>query len=220
MSVRYLFNTSGQYVAFMDSQNVFSPSCDWLGFVINGNEMYDVRGTFSGYILDDDRVARKLAEQKLSQFVPFKPMTPFSPYAPLARLQMAPLPLGYIDVFESAIPGNLDVKRNDSAFIHLLGVGLFAADNTFLGTVSRDRFDQKSMCNEYGPHGSKYATASIFNDYGPYGGAYGRYSPYNSYSTEPPRFLGARNGLLGILSANEYVRDPISPSEFVAWLKS
>ena len=40
MSVRYIFNTSGNYVAFISGDNLFNPDCDWIGFIKNGNEVY------------------------------------------------------------------------------------------------------------------------------------------------------------------------------------
>ena len=41
MSVRYIYNTSGDYIAFISSDNLFNPDCDWIGFIKNGNEVYN-----------------------------------------------------------------------------------------------------------------------------------------------------------------------------------
>ncbi len=225
MAVRYLFNTSGQYVAFMSGSNVFDTNSEWIGFIVNGNEMHDIRGAFHGYILDDDRVAKRTSERKPAKMVPLRPLKPIRPFKPLMRLRMAPLPHGFIDVFEaqsSASSGKwVGFNRNSSAeFPNLTGTYIYAADGTFLGTVSKNRFELSSLTNEFGPHGSPYSPESIFNQFGNYGSPYATYSPFNPLSTNPPHFLDASGRYLGELSANQMIADRIDTSEFVSWLKS
>lgn len=100
MSVRYIFNTSGEYVAFVDSKNIFSPNGNWLGFIERGNEVYDKDGQFIGYLLDDDRIVRKRNELKPRVMRPLRPIRPIRPIRPLRRLRMLRLPHPYEDVFE------------------------------------------------------------------------------------------------------------------------
>jgi hypothetical protein len=57
MSSRYIFNTSGNYVAFLQDGYLFTPDCEWIGFIQQGNEVYRSDGEFMGYLLDDDAPA-------------------------------------------------------------------------------------------------------------------------------------------------------------------
>lgn len=225
MGVRYLFNSSGQYVAFVSGHHVFDTDCEWLGFIANGNEMYDTRGQFIGYVLDDDRVAKRLSEIKMPKLVPFKPFKPMRPFNPLRRLRMAPLPLGYVDIFESRGANHPQSVSNQdyanrAAFPRLLGMHLYADDGTFLGVINKNRFDQTSLTNEYGPYGSPYSQTSIFNQYGQYGSEYSRLSPFNPYTTTPPHFQDASGRHMGRLSVNKFLDNCYDTSEFVTWLKS
>lgn len=101
MAYRYLFNTSGKYVAFVYEGNVFTPQSEWLGYIANGNEFYSNSGQFVGYILDDDRVAKNTMEvPRMHQIPGIPPVPPIPPITPLARLAKLPLPPPYEDVFE------------------------------------------------------------------------------------------------------------------------
>lgn len=103
MTVRYIYNTSGQYVAFFDGKNVFSPDCTWIGFVHQANEVYSPDGTFMGYLANDDRIIRnRIDVPRLRQIRPLRPLRPLRPIRPLRRLRMPRLPYPYEDVFESA----------------------------------------------------------------------------------------------------------------------
>jgi glycosyltransferase involved in cell wall biosynthesis len=102
MSLRYVFNTSGDYVAFVVGDNIFDPDSDWLGFIRNGNEVYGTDGEFVGYLLEDDRVVRNRAEMRRMRLArPFRPMRPFRPFRPFRRLRMPRLPYPYEDAFET-----------------------------------------------------------------------------------------------------------------------
>lgn len=103
MSVRYIYNSNGQYVAFISGENLFNPNCEWIGYVLNGNEVYNPNNaSFIGYVLDDDRIARKVNEfQKLRPLKPLRPLRPLRPLKPLRRLRTPRLPYPYEDVFEA-----------------------------------------------------------------------------------------------------------------------
>jgi hypothetical protein len=91
---------------------------------------------------------------------------------------------------------------------------LIAADNQYLGKITDNSFDQKSILNEYGPFGSAYSQTSIFNSYSPYGSEFGAYSVNNPYCTQPPSlFLNGR--LVGAVSANSYVPNSIPTESFL-----
>jgi hypothetical protein len=101
MPIRYIFNSSGQYVAFLDGEHLFSPKSDWLGFLRNGNEVYADNGAFMGYLLEDDRIVRNKRERpRPRQLPPLRPLKPLRPLRPLHRLRMPRLPPPYEDVFE------------------------------------------------------------------------------------------------------------------------
>lgn len=59
-----------------------------------------------------------------------------------------------------------------SRFEDLEGASIVAEDGTFLGKISRNRYDTDSIANNYGAHGGKYSSESIFNNYGQYGSKY------------------------------------------------
>ncbi len=222
MPVRYIYNTSGHYVAFVTAGHLFAPNCEWIGFLANGNEVYNSNGIYLGFILDDDRVVRNLSEpthMRLMRRV--RPIRPIRPLRPLRRLRMPRLPNPYIDIFEGGdaqaaakLPG-VDLHKYET----LLGAKLFAHDGQYLGTVSRDKYDPESISNQYGQYGGFYGLYSIFNQYGQYGSKYSRLSPFNAYSSTPPRVL-LDGQYVGQLSANTYLRDRIDVEELVAWLTS
>ncbi len=45
MAIRYLFNSSGEYVALVRGINVFLPSCEWVEFIFDGNDFYGKDGS-------------------------------------------------------------------------------------------------------------------------------------------------------------------------------
>jgi len=222
VAARYLFNTAGNYVAFQQGTNVFSPSADWLGFVIGGNQLYSTDGHFLGYILDDDRVAKSTTERPrplLSTFQrPMRPLRPLRPLKPLKRLRKLRLPHPYVDAFEDGIigvePGTLGT---DVSFDALLDSKLMAADGKVLGNVDKNRYDTDSITNPYGPYGNPYSADSLFNDYGPYGNPYSALSPYNEFSRTPPFFV--RDGkTIAYLTVNQFISPRVDPKQFRAWL--
>jgi hypothetical protein len=93
----------------------------------------------------------------------------------------------------------------DGPFHHLEGGKIVAQDGTFLGVITSNQFDDKSICNRFGNYGSKFSATSIWNEYGDYGSQYSEYSPWNPYSSNPPhivtvngaRYLLTKNRVLG-----------------------
>jgi hypothetical protein len=218
MAVRYLFNTSGEYVAFIQGTYMFAPDGTWLGVLAGGNQVYAPDGAFIGYVLDDDRLARNLSEAKKPRIArPARPPRPARPSRPLRRLRMPRLPRPWEDVFADAIVAHQAITQVES-FDALANTSLVAADGTFLGLVSRSPYDANSLSNVYGNYGSQYSAKSIFNSYGQYGSRYSQLSPYNEYSRTPPRFV--RDGeTISYLTTNRFVTPRVDPVAFVAWLK-
>jgi hypothetical protein len=98
-----IYTTVGDYEAFMIYPMLYNLNGEWIGFVTGKREVYDVRGTYVGWMTNDPRILRK----RSYDFTKPK-MTP--PPAPSSRAPIparAPLPpmmseLGFdtIDVLE------------------------------------------------------------------------------------------------------------------------
>jgi len=221
MATRYLFNTAGNYVAFQQATNVFSPSADWIGFIMNGNQLYSTEGNFLGYVLDDDRVAKNTSEVRptLSSYQrPMRPLRPLKPLKPLKRLRMPRLPHPYVDAFERSIVGAEPAKPGPIlSFESLLESKLFAADGKYLGKVSKNMYDSESITNQYGAYGNPYNGDSLFNEFGKYGNPYSALSPFNEFSRTPPYFIkGGKT--LAYLTANQFISPRVEPQQFKTWL--
>lgn len=224
MVTRYIFNTSGEYVAFKSGDNLFDKECNWIGFIKNDNEVYNTKGKYVGYILDDDRVVRNTSNSlnKPGLLVPLRPLKPLKPLNPLKRLRMLKLPFPYIDVFQDKRTFNelfLGLYTDYSKFNSLLNARIVGNDGTFLGIISKDSYDLNSINNKYGNYGSRYSATSIFNEYGNYGGQYSAMSPFNPYSNTPPK-LYIDKSFAGYLTVNSYISNAINTNELVAWLES
>jgi hypothetical protein len=132
---------------------------------------------------------------------------------------MSPLLLPYQDAFETGVLGIPEISQGSPPknFNQLEGGTLVAADGTFLGKISRNRYDAESISNKYGVHGSRYASASILNPYSNYGSRYSNLSPNNPYTSTPPRLI--KGGMdLGVLTVNPYLPRRVDTRELLQWL--
>jgi len=96
---------------------------------------------------------------------------------------------------------------------------LIAGDEQFLGRITDNKFDNQSILNPYGPHGSKYSTTSIWNPYSQYASPYGAYSLNNPYCASPPK-LFINNHFIGHVTKNRYAQKPILPEAFIFSLEN
>lgn len=104
-------------------------------------------------------------------------------------------------------------------FDRFLGASIVAEDGTYLGKISRSKYESNSILNNYGSHGGKYSSHSIFNKYGSYGGKYSSYSPFNKYSSSPPKIV--KNGrVLGLLTVNKHLTGAVNPFSLIGFLKT
>lgn len=248
MSVRYIFNTSGNYVAFVQGNHLFDTNSKWLGFIEDGDDVYSAEdGSYIGTLSADDRLLINTQANPHRRLRPPKPLRPLQPLRPMRRLRMARLPRGYRDYFETETPkptsrlieslaslissghvppetaaellatiGNRNFAETLSTD-KLLDSQLKTPSGVFLGNVNRNRFDNNSLSNQYGPFGSRYGAESIFNKYSQYGSPYGSESPYNKFSTSPPIFVKGGESL-GYLTVNQYLTPRLDPDEFIRWL--
>lgn len=83
---------------------------------------------------------------------------------------------------------------------------LFGGKNhdKYLGCLNCDKYNEKSIWNQYGEFGSKYNEYSIWNSYGIYGGSYGEFSPFNQYSATPPAIVDKEGKFYGYFTINKY----------------
>jgi hypothetical protein len=91
---------------------------------------------------------------------------------------------------------------------------LVSPDGTFLGKLTRNKYDSESIYNRYGNYGSKYSNTCIFNNYGQYGGKYSSKSPFNKYANEPPKIF-LNNRFYGYLTLNKYHQNAVNTDDFL-----
>ena len=54
-----IYTTKGDYEAFLLYPMIYNLGGEWIGFVTTSREVYDVRGTYVGWLSDDPRILRK-----------------------------------------------------------------------------------------------------------------------------------------------------------------
>jgi hypothetical protein len=94
----------------------------------------------------------------------------------------------------------------------LLGLGLQALgqNGSYLGQLSKNRYNPNSTSNQYGQYGSRYSPNSINNPYGRYGSGYSPNGTTNPYATDTPKLYGQGGKYLGKVSSNPYDPESIS----------
>ena len=107
----------------------------------------------------------------------------------------------------------------DQSFAELEGAFIVADDGQFLGKITTNSLDSKSIINSIGSYGSDLSATSIFNTVGKYGSDVSRLSPFNDVTSTPPKvFKGER--FMGYLTTNMIKTPRIDPHALVGWLKS
>lgn len=248
MHVRYIFNTSGNYVAFAQGGHLFDPNGEWLGFIEDGDDVYSARdGSYMGTISADDRLLVNIQVHGHNRLRPMRPIRPMRPMRPMRRLRMSRLPQGFRDYFEVEIPRPAS-KLLDSiaALINSGHVPPEAAaelltnigNRAFPETLEKETLLGSQLKTPSGiflgnVNRNRFDTDSLVNPYGSYGSRYSSESIFNKYSqfgspygSESPynRFSSAppmfvKDGhTLGYLTVNQYLSPRIDPDEFINWL--
>ncbi|NEO39740.1 MAG: hypothetical protein F6J90_26790 [Moorea sp. SIOASIH] len=87
---------------------------------------------------------------------------------------------------------------------------LVGADGAFLGLVSSNPVDEKSICNQLGDYGNLSGENSVWNREGNYGSSKSHLSAYNP-STELPPAIYYRKAQIGFLTVNPQIKNSFDP---------
>ena len=248
MPPRYIFNTSGSYVAFVQGGHLFDTASKWIGFIEDGDDVYSAEdGSYMGTLSSDDRLLVNTQYRGHSRLRPLRPLKPLRPLRPMRRLRMSGLPRGYRDYFEVEVP------RPASKFLESLASLVSAGhvppetaadllanvgNRNFSTTLNTDNILGSQLKTPSGVflgnvNRNKFDIDSLVNPHGQHGSRYSSESIFNQYSqygspygTESPynKFSTAppmfvKGGeTLGYLTVNQYLTPRLGPDEFVSWL--
>jgi hypothetical protein len=96
---------------------------------------------------------------------------------------------------------------------HLVG-----SDGTYLGKLTTNQYDSKSVFNEIGKYGSDISMTSIWNDISPYGSSVSMKSAFNDVASNPPLII-YNNETIGYLTTNNIKPNSLNPKYLYSWLK-
>jgi len=198
MSARYIFNTSGDYVAFAQKNNLFDPSSKWLGFIEDGDDVYDANdGSYIGTLSTDDRLLVNTQVLGHTRLRPLRPLFPLIPLRPMRRLRMSRLPRGFRDYFEIEKPKPPASKLLES-LASLLKAGHIQPEAAaeLLAKIGTRSFAEKLSTNNIlgsqlmTPSGiflgsvsrNRFDANSLVNQYGMYGNRFAAESIFNKFS--------------------------------------
>ncbi len=100
----------------------------------------------------------------------------------------------------------------------LEGFKIVASDGTFLGIISQNVVDSKSISNSIGQYGSIVSSTSIFNIVGEYGSIISSKSPFNIIADNPPQIIDKNGNFFAYLTKNILKTPSIDPDELKAAL--
>lgn len=198
MTVRYIFNTSGSYVAFVQGNHLFDPNSNWLGFIEDGDDVYDAKdGSYIGTLSTDDRLLVNTQVHGHNRLRPLRPLKPVKPIRPMRRLRMSRLPKGFRDYFEIEAPKPAGSKLLES-LANLITAGHIHPETAaeLLAKIGTRSFAEKLSTNNIlgsqlrTPSGiflgevnrNKFDANSLVNPYGLYGNRFAAESIFNKFS--------------------------------------
>ncbi len=89
-------------------------------------------------------------------------------------------------------------------------VTIMGYDNTFLGVVDNNAYNNDSICNQFGNYGSEFAD-TIFNKFGTYGGEHSPNGAYNPNAQKPPILIDESGNFVGFVSKNRRLPQRYDP---------
>jgi hypothetical protein len=111
-------------------------------------------------------------------------------------------------------------SKDALSFVQLEGCSIVADDGEFLGIISKNAIDAKSILNEIGKHGSRISSASIFNSIAKYGSEISAYSPFYEIASKPPKIFNSEGKFVAYLTKNTLKAPRVDPHALIGWLKS
>lgn len=103
---------------------------------------------------------------------------------------------------------------------NLIGCAIAGGDGTFLGIVSADKWDEKSISNTFGDYGGKFSASSIFNSFSEYGDQFSDTSAFNRLASKPPKVIDKAGKVLVYLTQNKTITPAMDPGVLLALLKA
>ncbi len=100
----------------------------------------------------------------------------------------------------------------------LEGAIIIAGDDEMLGRISSNKFDDKSIANQFGKYGSQFEANSIFNRFSPYAGKFSDLSIFNRLATKPPKIL-LNDHVVGYLTLNKSFTPRANPYAVIGYAK-
>lgn len=91
---------------------------------------------------------------------------------------------------------------------------LLAADNSYLGIITCNKFATDGIFNQFGTYGNEFSGQSIWNEFGTYGSQFSIYSPFNDFTATPPLILDGNN-TVAYLTTNQSLSPRESPTDLV-----
>ena len=95
-------------------------------------------------------------------------------------------------------------NKDALSFDQLEGCRIVADDGEFLGIISKNAIDAKSILNEIGKYGSQISSVSIFNTIGKYGSEISSLSPFNEITSKPPKIFNKEGKFVAYLTKNSF----------------
>jgi len=97
-----IYNTSGDWSALLVFPHLYNTIGEWIGWITQEQQVYDVNGIFVGWLTEEPRILRRRAHGgPLPRRTPPDPPGRIRPPAtvPLPKM-MAELPFEIVDIFE------------------------------------------------------------------------------------------------------------------------
>jgi hypothetical protein len=99
------------------------------------------------------------------------------------------------------------------------GLHLVGSDGVYLGKLTTDQYDSKSVFNEVGKYGNNISMTSIWNDVSPYGSSVSMKSAFNDVASKPPLII-YNSEVIGYLTTNNIKNNSLHPKYLHSWLQN
>jgi hypothetical protein len=89
-----------------------------------------------------------------------------------------------------------------SQVLNLYGYTVGKNYDTYLGCITCNQWDNRSINNTNGVYGSKFSNTSIHNSNSEFGSKFSDKSPHNQFATHPPMVVNEKGDFIGYLTTN------------------